>query len=63
MVAKIAKRLGLHGIDETIYIQDISSQYEIQQALNTRRTEGKHVIPVPTLELKKDFSRLYAGSP
>ena len=56
MVAKIAKRLGLHGIDETIYIQDISSQYEIQQALNTRRTEGKHVIPVPTLELKKDFS-------
>ena len=56
MVAKIAKRRGLHGIDETIYIQDISSQYEIQQALNTRRTEGKHVIPVPTLELKKDFS-------
>ena len=56
MVAKIAKRLGLHGIDETVYIQDISSQYEIQQALNTRRTEGKHVIPVPTLELKKDFS-------
>ena len=36
MVAKIAKRLGLHGIDETIYIQDISSQYEIQQALNTQ---------------------------
>jgi ABC-type dipeptide/oligopeptide/nickel transport system ATPase component len=56
MVLKIAKRLGLHGIDETVYIQDISSEYEIQQALNIRRTEGKHVIPVPTLELKKDFS-------
>ena len=56
MVAKIAKRLGLHGIDETVYIQDISSEYEIQQALNTRRSEGKHVIPVPTMELKKDFS-------
>ena len=56
MVAKIAKRLGLHGIDETVYIEDISSEYEIQQALNIRRTQGKHVIPVPTLELKKDFS-------
>ncbi|MBE7067367.1 MAG: Asp23/Gls24 family envelope stress response protein [Ruminococcaceae bacterium] len=58
MVAKIAKRLGLHGIDETVYINDISSQYEIQQALNTRRSEGKHVIPVPTMELKKGFSGL-----
>jgi uncharacterized alkaline shock family protein YloU len=56
MVEKIAKRLGLHGIDETVYIQDISSEYEIQQALNIRKTEGKHVIPVPTLELKKNFS-------
>ena len=58
MVNKIAKRLGLHGIDETVYINDISSQYEIQQALNTRRSEGKHVIPVPTMELKKGFSGL-----
>lgn len=56
MVLKIAKRLGLHGIDETVYIEDISSEYEIQQALNIRKTEGKHVIPVPTLELKKNFS-------
>ncbi len=56
MVQKIATRLGLGEIDETIYIQDISSPYEIQQALNTRRMEGKHVIPVPTMELKKDFS-------
>lgn len=58
MVARIAMRIGLHGIDETVYIQDISSTYEIQQALNTRRVQGKHVIPVPTMELKKDFSGL-----
>jgi len=56
MVQRIANRLGLGDIDETIYIQDISSPYEIQQALNMRRTLGKHVIPVPTMELKKDFS-------
>ena len=56
MVNVIAKRLGYEKVDEIIYINDISSQYEIQQALSTRRTMGKHVIPVPTLELKKDFS-------
>lgn len=56
MVDKIARRLGFHGVDHTIYIQDISTPGEIQQALNTRRSQGKHVIPVPTLQLKKDFS-------
>lgn len=58
MVKKIAGRLGFPGVDETIYIQDISTPYEIQQALQTRKVQGKHVIPVPTMELKKDFSGL-----
>ena len=56
MVNKIAQRLGYAGVDEYVYIQDVSSQYEIQLALDTRRIQGKHVIPVPTMELKKDFS-------
>ncbi len=58
MVKKIAGRLGFPGVDETIYIQDISTPYEIQQALQTRKVQGKHVIPVPTMELKKEFSGL-----
>ncbi|MDR0287167.1 MAG: Asp23/Gls24 family envelope stress response protein [Clostridiales bacterium] len=56
MVDKIARRLGFSGIDKYIHIEDVSSEYEIQQALDTRRFQGKHVIPVPTMELKKDFS-------
>ena len=56
MVIKIAQRLGFPGVDRIIRIEDISTPAEIQQALNTRRSQGKHVIPVPTLELKKDFS-------
>ncbi len=56
MVNKIATRLGFGGIDEYIRIEDISTPGEIQQALNTRRSQGKHVIPVPSFELKKDFS-------
>ncbi len=56
MVETIAKRLELHGIDEKVYIHEVASEFEIKQALSTRREQGKHVIPVPTFEIKKDFS-------
>jgi hypothetical protein len=56
MVETIAKRIGLSGIDEKVYIQEVASEYEINQSLMTRREQGKHVIPVPTFEIKKDFS-------
>lgn len=56
MVETIATRLGLLKVDEKVYIQEVASEYEIKQALSTRREQGKHVIPVPTFEIKKDFS-------
>jgi len=56
MVDAIVKRLGLPEISERIYIQDVATEFEIKQALATRREQGKHVIPVPTFEIKKDFS-------
>ena len=56
MVKRIAERLGLGPVDEIINITDVASEFEIQQALTTRQQQGKHVIPVPTLALKKDFS-------
>jgi uncharacterized alkaline shock family protein YloU len=56
MVETIAKRLGLLNIDEKVYIHDVASEYEIKQAVSTRKEQGKHVIPVPTFEIKKDFS-------
>lgn len=56
MVEKIASNLGLPSISETTYISDVATEEEIQTARRTRVTEGKHVIPVPTFELKKDFS-------
>jgi len=56
MVDTIAKRLGFPEISEKILIQDVASQYEIQQALTSRKEQGKHVIPVPTFEIQKDFS-------
>lgn len=56
MVDAIAKRLCLPKVEERIYITQIATKAEISKALSTRREEGKHVIPVPTLEIKKDFS-------
>ena len=56
MVQKIAKNLGLPEICETIYISDVATEDEMETARRIRVTQGKHVIPVPTFEIKKDFS-------
>ncbi len=56
MVEKIAGNLKLPKISKTIYITDVATEEEIETARRTRVTEGKHVIPVPTFEIKKDFS-------
>jgi len=56
MVNKIRTNLGLSEILETIYITDVATEEEMADAKKTRLTEGKHVIPVPTFEIRKDFS-------
>ena len=56
MISKIVKNLDLPEPSETVYIEDVSSPQEIALAKSVRMSEGKHVIPVPTFEIKKDFS-------
>lgn len=56
MVEKIAKNLGIPEISETIYITDVATEEEMETARRIRVTQGKHVIPVPTFAIKKDFS-------
>ena len=56
MVDKIAANLGLPPIAERIYINEVATQEEMDTARRIRVTQGKHVIPVPTFEIKKDFS-------
>ena len=56
MVAKIAANLGLPKIQKTVYIEEVATETEMKTARNIRVTQGKHVIPVPTFEIKKDFS-------
>lgn len=56
MVEKIAENLGLPKVSDTTYITDVATEEEMKTARNIRVTEGKHVIPVPTFEIKKNFS-------
>lgn len=56
MVKKIATNLGLPEISKIIYINEVATEKEMEDARRIRVTEGKHVIPVPTFEIKKDFS-------
>ena len=56
MVHKIAKTLKLPSIQLIVRIEDIASRQEMAAAQFHRLKEGKHIIPVPTIELKPHFS-------
>lgn len=56
MVQKIARALHIPDVSRFVYIQDIATQSEIEKARYHRLREGKHIIPVPTIELKPHFS-------
>ena len=56
MVKRIAENLDFPPIEKTIYITDVATEEEMKMARNIRVKEGKHVIPVPTFAIKKDFS-------
>lgn len=56
MVQKIARAIKLPPITEIIRIEDIASQSDMAKARFYRLKEGRHIIPVPTIELKPHFS-------
>lgn len=62
MVSKIAERLELPEIDNFIQIEDIASKEEIETAIKSRTKEGKHVIPVPSIEVKRDYAHIFYDS-
>lgn len=55
MVDKIAGRIGVGPIEKYIDISEIATREEIETAQRIRNTQGMHVIPVPTMAIKKDF--------
>ena len=62
MVVKICERLGFPMPKKTIKIEDIASQEEIKEAKKSRQEEGKHVIPVPAVEVKANYPSIFFKS-
>ncbi|MCF8000726.1 MAG: Asp23/Gls24 family envelope stress response protein [Halanaerobiales bacterium] len=62
MIERIVDNLELGGIDKTIKIDDIANPDEIKKAISTRKNEGKHVIPVPKIEVKSRFPGYFLHS-
>ena len=56
MLEKICNNLWLNQPSMLIRIEDVSTEEERRQARNTRMTEGMHTIPVPSMEIKHEFS-------
>ena len=56
MASRIVERLGLPKPIRQIHIEDITTDEEREVADRQRHIQGKHVIPVPTLQLKRDFA-------
>ena len=59
MVSKIAMRLQLPQPSKIIRIEDIATKEEIEKAVKSRQVEGKHVIPVPSIEVKKNYPQIH----
>lgn len=56
MVIKIAQQLDLPEIEEMIFIEEITTEAQRSIADRQRNQLGKHVIPVPTFQIKREFS-------
>ena len=56
MTNTIISRLGLPAAEKVIHIEDVASTQDMATAAYMRNKLGKHVIPAPTFEVKKQFS-------
>ena len=56
MIDQITDNLKIDRATEKIYIEDIALPQHIEMAKKSRKEDGKHVVPVPTFEVKQQFS-------
>ncbi len=56
MISRIAEHLDLSELEKIIYIEEITTEEERETARKQRHEMGKHIIPVPTFQLKREFS-------
>lgn len=58
MIKRIIDRLELPAFSQLIKIEDVATKEEITTARKIRSELGKHVVPAPTVEVKRQFSGL-----
>jgi Uncharacterized protein conserved in bacteria len=62
MVNRIVTALKLPSVSRWISIQEIATSSEMEKAKKSRHQEGKHIIPVPAIELKPHFAGYWIDS-
>ena len=60
MLSKICTNLWLNQPSMLIRIEDVSTEEERLSARSTRLNEGMHTIPVPSMEIKHEFSGYFS---
>ena len=63
MILKIVAKLEAPKPMRTVYISDIATKEEIKKARYSRLHDGKHIVPVPSVELKPHFTGYFADLP
>lgn len=56
MIYRIIERLELPSLQEMISIESITTEKQREAAKKQRKELGKHIIPVPTFQVKREFS-------
>ena len=62
MVQRIARTLDLLPINRVVPIEEVSTRAEISLALRVRAEQGKHIIPVPAVEIKRNYPHIFFES-
>ena len=62
-VRRILEKLGLPEPVEKVYINQVVTKAEIKKARYERLHYGKHVVPVPNVELKSHLTGYFADLP
>lgn len=60
MVDKICSNLWLNRPSKLIRIEDVTTEAERRKAIFVRATKGQHTIPVPSMEIKHEFSGYFS---
>jgi len=55
MTKLICQRLGFDKIDEFHHIESYRSRHQMKMAQFIRRTEGKHIMPIPVVQVQQNF--------